>query len=386
MNTPRPNQAARRRRKLVAAGGGLAAAAIVTASAASLGGLSVDRIGAEDAIVASPIADGASITWGEPELVDGEYVISQLTFARSGVQDGDVLRSSFSALGAEEAGSWWTSSQLNLAGGTATIDPAEGGLVLHEGPRADSGAPRPKAGALYYTGLRPLADVANQEIRVDWLPLGADTPTADVLVQFPIYLGSDAIDVFQTTSHGSPIFGAHDDDAEAFFLNPASSLGATGGVVDPDSTLFRIVPNQPYLSGLTMPMANPGTPGHDPATYGVSASGLATAWTGTIRQLLANFPEAKTPGVFVSLSSNASLTDPKHVVVTDVAYGASEWSFAPAPNLPAADIEVTIADASGVALATGTAVSDGSANAVVVTLSSPIAVADIARVAAVVYE
>lgn len=110
----------RGRRKLLAAAAGVAVAAAVAASAASLGGLSVDRIGAEDAVVLDPTA-GLTLEWG-PAGYDpgtGRYVVSELTL---------VSRSADVALPAVADGATVKVALLDQAGTVlAESDAVDGG-------------------------------------------------------------------------------------------------------------------------------------------------------------------------------------------------------------------------------------------------------------------
>jgi len=73
-----------RKRGLIAICIGVGAAAAVLASAAGLGGLVVQRIGAESAVVADPFTDGATVTWGAPvyDPASEQYVVDRLVVSR----------------------------------------------------------------------------------------------------------------------------------------------------------------------------------------------------------------------------------------------------------------------------------------------------------------
>jgi hypothetical protein len=73
------------RRRFAAAAAGVAVAAIVAASAATLGGLSADRLGADDTIVLDA-ADGLHLSWGTPsyDTTVGGYTVSAVTLTTSG--------------------------------------------------------------------------------------------------------------------------------------------------------------------------------------------------------------------------------------------------------------------------------------------------------------
>ena len=89
-----------KRRRLVAVAAGVAVAAIVSASAATLGGLSADKIGADSTVVLDS-ADGLRIEWDAPEYSQtvGGYVIDGLTlqsenlaFTLPATADGATVR------------------------------------------------------------------------------------------------------------------------------------------------------------------------------------------------------------------------------------------------------------------------------------------------------
>lgn len=76
---------ATRRRRLTALAAGVAVTAAVAASAAGLGGLSADRIGAENTVVLDA-ADGLHLSWGAPTYDDGVggYTVTSVTLTTSG--------------------------------------------------------------------------------------------------------------------------------------------------------------------------------------------------------------------------------------------------------------------------------------------------------------
>lgn len=374
-----------RRRKALAVAGGLAAAAMIAASAATLGGLSAERVGSDDTVVVSPLLDGAEISWGEATLVDGDYAVSELTFSRKGLTDDRLLRSSFPSLTEADAGSWWTSDDLNLNGGQVWIDEgAEGGLTFLEPPSPDGGTTRAKAAALYYTGLIPLSEVASS-VSAKWRPVSGITADSQVQVQIPVYLGTDPVDIYQTDL-GSPIFGAHDLDEEAFFLSVNEVATAGGRTIHADTTQLIASPNQAYLDNLTVPAYVPTSPAHpDAAIYGYSSTGKIKNWRGTLTQFINMYPDARTPGLMIGLSSNANTSSQMEAVITEVSYGQFNWAFTPSAPLPAGNVKVALADESGNVLAEGAATSDGSSNAVTVALATPIKVSEISRVAGVMF-
>jgi hypothetical protein len=374
MNQPTAHPRGRRRKAL--------AAALIAASAATLGGLSADRVGSDDTVVVSPLVDGAEISWGDATLVDGDYAVSELTFSRKGLTDDQLLRSSFTSLTESDAGRWWTSDDLNVSGGKVSIDGgADGGLTFIEPP--STGSPV-KAAALYYTGLIPLSEVASN-VSAKWRPVGGITVDTHVQVQIPIYLGSDPVDIYKTAA-GSPIYGAHDDDPEAFFLSVNQVQAAGGRTIVADETPLIVSPNQPYLDNLTVPAYVPTSSGHpDAAIYGYSSTGKIKNWRGTLSQFINMYPNARTPGLAVGLSSNSDTENPKEAVITEVTYGQFNWAFTPTAPLPSGNVKVAIADDDGNVLAEGAATSDGSSNSVSVALATPIKVEDIARVAGVMF-
>jgi hypothetical protein len=73
-----------RRRAFLAAGAGIGVAAVALASAAGLGGIIVEQIGAESSVVADPFTDGVTVSWGDPvyDAAEGRYVVSSFTVSR----------------------------------------------------------------------------------------------------------------------------------------------------------------------------------------------------------------------------------------------------------------------------------------------------------------
>lgn len=77
-----------RRRRLAAIAAGLAVAAVLAASAATLGGLSSDRVGSDSTIVLDS-ANGLNISWSDPvfDAGTGSYTVNALTLTST---DPDV--------------------------------------------------------------------------------------------------------------------------------------------------------------------------------------------------------------------------------------------------------------------------------------------------------
>lgn len=79
-----------RKKNVVAILAGVAVATAVTASAASLGGLTTQWLGANSNVVASPVTGGVDVTWDTAYSADlGYYVVSG--FELDTVKDGEVL-------------------------------------------------------------------------------------------------------------------------------------------------------------------------------------------------------------------------------------------------------------------------------------------------------
>jgi hypothetical protein len=94
------------KRILIALGAGIAVAGVAMASAAGLGGIQAEKLGADTTVVASGYTGGLTVEWGNPELdiTTGNYVIddfmiyttsgqplsteSRLRAALSSAQDG----------------------------------------------------------------------------------------------------------------------------------------------------------------------------------------------------------------------------------------------------------------------------------------------------------
>lgn len=115
-------------RKVIALVGGAAVFAVVSASAATLGGLQTDHLGANSNDVASPIENGVAVSWDT--AYDGTaqaYVVSGMTLAAldadESIPDGAEVRltltdASGDALGefvSTNGGSTWTAPTGILA-------------------------------------------------------------------------------------------------------------------------------------------------------------------------------------------------------------------------------------------------------------------------------
>lgn len=79
-----------RKKNIVAVLAGVAVAAAVTASAASLGGISTEWLGANSNVVASPITGGLSITWDTAySSTAGHYIVTD--FELDTIDDSETL-------------------------------------------------------------------------------------------------------------------------------------------------------------------------------------------------------------------------------------------------------------------------------------------------------
>jgi hypothetical protein len=105
----------KRRRAFVAIGVGAGVAAVALASAAGLGGIIVEQIGAESAVVADPFTDGVTVTWGTPvyDATIQQYVVEEFTVSRDGGEE--IPAGELRVTVADEDG-------VSLGEGTATTD------------------------------------------------------------------------------------------------------------------------------------------------------------------------------------------------------------------------------------------------------------------------
>jgi len=85
MSNTRNTTQKKRRGAFIAVGVGVGVAAVALASAAGLGGIIVEQIGAESAVMADPITDGVIVTWGDPsyDADTEEYRITELVVTRN---------------------------------------------------------------------------------------------------------------------------------------------------------------------------------------------------------------------------------------------------------------------------------------------------------------
>ena len=75
----------RKKKNVLAVLTGIAVVAAVGASATTLGGLTVDRIGAETATIEAPVDNGVRVTWQtDYNATDGEYMVTGFNL------DGDI--------------------------------------------------------------------------------------------------------------------------------------------------------------------------------------------------------------------------------------------------------------------------------------------------------
>jgi len=139
------NMQKNRRRRLIAVGAGVAVIAVTLASAAGLGGLVVQQIGAESAVVADPFTDGVTVTWGDPvyDATSKQYLVEDFSVARNGGEDipaGDmrvtIADGDGAAITEATATTDGTSDEqaFSLATGIPVIDVENVSVVLHDLP------------------------------------------------------------------------------------------------------------------------------------------------------------------------------------------------------------------------------------------------------------
>lgn len=110
-------KATSRRRAFLAVGAGVGIAAVALASAAGLGGIIVEQIGAESKVVADPFTDGVIVDWGDPQY-DADtksYVVSYFVVERDSDEPLPVGR--FKATVADADGETITEATAEVNGG-----------------------------------------------------------------------------------------------------------------------------------------------------------------------------------------------------------------------------------------------------------------------------